>query len=287
MNAEESGQSAEHDSYQRDEDPGGGAGLTLLVVANQAAVLHQPGESAFDDPALGQHAEAADVVVAFDHLHFQLGTLRSHPVGELGTGVAAIDPELAQPGEIRQQRLQQGLRTRSFGRVGRLDRSPEHQPEGVYQEKAFAALGLFGGIVAHLAPVRIGTDGLAVEHRGGRPTAFADGGAGQGSEAVVEGGPDAVATPPVEVMIDRLPRWEAFGQEAPRTAAFDKVENGVEDQPQRSARTTPALGRRQVPLNELPLGVGEIGVVRGDLHRLESAAAKVGHLRQRTKSSLG
>jgi hypothetical protein len=29
-----------------------------------------------------------------------------------------------------------------------------------------------------------------------------------------------------------------------------------------------------MPLNEVPLGVGEIGVVRGDFHRFESAAAK-------------
>ena len=40
---------------------------TPLVVADQAAVTHQPSEGSLDDPAAGHHDESAGVVAAFDH----------------------------------------------------------------------------------------------------------------------------------------------------------------------------------------------------------------------------
>ena len=57
-NAEQSGQSAEHDSYHGDMDPGFGAGLGAFVVADQSAVTHEPAEGALDDPSLGQDLES-------------------------------------------------------------------------------------------------------------------------------------------------------------------------------------------------------------------------------------
>ncbi|MDQ2710044.1 MAG: hypothetical protein M3Z25_21560, partial [Actinomycetota bacterium] len=38
-----------------------------LVVADQAAVTHQPSECSLDDPAAGYHDESAGVVATFDH----------------------------------------------------------------------------------------------------------------------------------------------------------------------------------------------------------------------------
>lgn len=72
-NADGSGQATEHDSYHGDRDPGYGAGLGAFVIADQAAVTHEPAEGAFHDPPLGQDFEALGRVTAFDDLDHELG----------------------------------------------------------------------------------------------------------------------------------------------------------------------------------------------------------------------
>src|ERR1035441_6520331 len=47
--------------------------------------------------------------------------------------------------------------------------------------------------------------------------------------AVVEPGQQAVAGPLAEMMIDRLPRREVFGQEPPLGTGLDQIKDGVED----------------------------------------------------------
>lgn len=54
MEAEGSGESAEHEAYQGDIDPALGAGLGAFVVADETAVAHEPAEDTFDDPAPGR-----------------------------------------------------------------------------------------------------------------------------------------------------------------------------------------------------------------------------------------
>src|SRR5438093_5058633 len=98
----ESSESAEHDPDHGGENPAGSTGFGGLVVAHQSAMLHQPAEGAFDHPAFGQHFESAHVVAAFDDFDFQFGALGFDPRGEVRSGVAAIHPEFAQPGEVRQ-----------------------------------------------------------------------------------------------------------------------------------------------------------------------------------------
>ena len=82
MNETKSSESAEHDTDHGGENPGGGAGFGLLVVAHQAAMLHQPAEGAFDHPPFGQHPEPAHLVAAFDDFHLQLGPLGFDPRSE-------------------------------------------------------------------------------------------------------------------------------------------------------------------------------------------------------------
>ena len=94
-----------------------------------------------------------------------------------------------------------------------------------------------------------------------------------GAEPVIEPGQQAVAGPLAEMMIDRLPGRKVFWQEPPLGAGFDQIEDGIENFAQGGARATAFFGGGQEAAQQVPLVVGEVGVVSGDFHRLKSAAA--------------
>ena len=79
--AEGLGQSAEHEAYHGDVDPALGAGFGAFVVADEAAVAHEPAEGPFDDPAPGQDLEALGRFVAPDDLYDELGAVAPGPPG--------------------------------------------------------------------------------------------------------------------------------------------------------------------------------------------------------------
>src|SRR6266403_5406696 len=56
------GQASEHDADHGETDESGGGSCIALEVARQAAVSTDPGEGAFDDPALGKNDEAMQLV---------------------------------------------------------------------------------------------------------------------------------------------------------------------------------------------------------------------------------
>ena len=55
---------------------------------------------------------------------------------------------------------------------------------------------------------------------------------------------------------------------------FYKIKDGVEDCAQGGAWSATFFGGGQKAAQQVPLVVGEVGFVRGDFHRLNSAAAK-------------
>ena len=126
---------------------------------------------------------------------------------------------------------------------------------------------------------------LAVEHGGDGTAILVVGSAHTSAQAIVECRPAAVAAPGAEVVIDGFPGRKVLGQEPPGAAAFDGIENGVEDQAKRGARASALLGLGQQGFHEQPLGVAAIGLIMRGFHRPNSATAKVGHPAQRPMSS--
>ena len=72
------------------DDSFGARGQTFVIFA-QAAVLSQPGEGPFNDPAAGEHHETATVVGAQHRLEAKAETA-ADPAYEL-PAVAAVDPD--------------------------------------------------------------------------------------------------------------------------------------------------------------------------------------------------
>jgi hypothetical protein len=76
------------------------------------------------------------------------------------------------------------------------------------------------------------------------------------------------------MVVNGRPRGKVVGQKSPRTAAFEDIEDGVEDIAQGvGAWSSLGLWGRQVRSQTNPLGVGKVGGIR------------LSHRRKRTKSS--
>ena len=278
-------ESAEHEADHGEVNPAGGGSGRLLVIAHEPAAVHQPAEGAFDHPALGQHVEAGHLGQPFDHFDYQCGMLGLHPSGKLRAIEAAVHPQFEQLGIVCQGGGQEGARAFSFGTVGGFERDAQQQPQCVHQQETLAALGFLGGIVTDWTAVGAGAHGLAIETGGGGLGVFAAGLAHLGAKPVVEPGQQTLAGPLPEMMIDRLPRREVFGQKPPLGSGLDQIKDGVENCTQGGARAAPFFGGGQEAAKQVPVVVGEIGLVMGDFHRLKSAAANQSRKKQPVKSS--
>jgi len=86
----------------RDDDEGFGNRRELLVVASEAAVLHDPGEGSLDNPAPWQHLEAFGSGVSANDLLDDMG-LVLRPGAEAAR-IAAVGIDPAVPGKDPEQR---------------------------------------------------------------------------------------------------------------------------------------------------------------------------------------
>ena len=270
------GQSSEHDSCECDGDPTCRAALGLLVVSNQSSVLHQPAECSLNHPPLGQDFETLDIVASLDHSDCDSRRLPLHPVGEIRATVATVHPQPPESPKRRHQGRQERLRPDALRHVGWNDDHSKQKSKRVDNDEALSAFGLLARIVANLATMCIGANGLAVENRCRRFGLSAILRSNQSAQSVVDEEPCAVLAPPPETVVDRFPRGKGLWEQAPGAPAFDQIQNRIEQGPQGRRRTPNGLARREKRFDESPLCVRKVGVVGRVLHRPDSAAAKCG-----------
>ena len=262
-----SGQSAELNSDHSDMDPSLGAGDCAFIVSDQAAVVHQPTESTFDDPAPRQHFKATHIIGAFYHLDGQLGAQGLDLVGEGIARVTAIDPEQAEPRKPTQHPAQDGLASGALGGISRRDDHAQDQAQGIHEQMALAAFDALASVETHRAAMTGGLDALAVQYRGRGLAALALSPPNQDPQGIIEGRPKMTALPAPEDTIDGLPGRKISGQIPPLDAPFDDIEDGVNHWPQIGTGTAPFGGFRQHGSEIFPLVVGEARSVFGVFHR--------------------
>ena len=157
--------------------------------------------------------------------------------------------------------------------------APWHNGEALDGVRAFDNFDLeLGPVLAHplgegLAAVPVRFDALAVENGGAGLFVAALGRPHTDAQGVVESGPGVIPTPLAENVVDSLARPKTLGQQPPGDAALEHIEDGVDDATAVGGRTTELFRFRQHGLEKLPLRVGEIGFVRGDIHRLDCGCA--------------
>src|SRR5438874_4177939 len=140
------GEAAGHEGDHGPGDHGFVAGGQVLVVADGAPVLADPGEGSLHDPAAGQDLEGVQIIGTADDLEpeVQPGGPGQQPVC-LVAAVGPDQPDVAvAAGQVPQQRP--GGVAVLDGRGG--DHHGQQQPGGVHGDVPLAAVDLLGVIPA-------------------------------------------------------------------------------------------------------------------------------------------
>ena len=141
------GQSAEHDADHSEADEGRNGSRMALEVACQSTVSADPGQGAFDDPALGKNDEAVRVV-ALDDLQL--------PGAGLGNGGAGLGSLITGVGENAFEEREQAACAPiqdQFGaiailNIGRMDGDIQEEAERVDEDMPLAARDFLAGVEA-------------------------------------------------------------------------------------------------------------------------------------------
>ncbi len=139
--------------------------------------------------------------------------------------------------ELRCDPLQNERHRSAILRVGGVHPRPQHQPQDINEQMAFAARELLRPVVAAHAPDARRLDRLAVDGARARlrvsslahPFSLAQGGV-QAFPFCPKG--TRVEAPSPEVAVDGLLRREVAGEHPPGAAAAHEIEDAIEDRAQ-------------------------------------------------------
>ena len=142
--------------------------------------------------------------------------------------------------------------------------SAEWRAQGMNQDVPFTSLDSLASVVAAGASHLGRLHGLAVD----------DGGAGAfvpaglvpdlGPQGVLDRLPRAIATPLPIVVMDRSPWGKVVGKHPPLDAAADEIKMALRISPVDGLRPPSRFGLGNQGLDQLPLGIGQIGGVCGN-----------------------
>ena len=123
---------------------------SVVIVADEAPVLEDPGEGALHHPASWQHLEALGMSAAADDLEGDVG-LVGGPVHET-TGVATVGEDPRDEGVALARALERQLAAIEILHVGGMDANCEEPAIGVGQDVALASGDLLARVMALVAP---------------------------------------------------------------------------------------------------------------------------------------
>ena len=153
MNVHLLGQPAKHNSDHRDVNPSFGMWRFDFIVAHQTTMLGKPAKGSFNQPALGQHAEATPALVPMNDFQPQRArfAMGGHPGGEIFSGVTLVGPQATQPVKAGQRLAHKAAGTLPLRHIGFGDTDPEQQSQRIHQDVTLNPLGFLGRIVAGAA----------------------------------------------------------------------------------------------------------------------------------------
>lgn len=123
----------------------------MLVVTDEASAFHDPGEGALDDPTATQDDETGHERKAADDLDCD-GGLLLRPVHQL-SGISTIGEDGLDERDAATRLLQNGLATFAVLDVGTMDLAGQQPAIRVGQDRAFAPMDAFSGIVSFDSPL--------------------------------------------------------------------------------------------------------------------------------------
>lgn len=125
------------------------AGRQRLVVFTESAILAQPAECAFHNPAFGQDNEAVHLISLNNFNNPAEGL--SSPIHK-SPGIASINPDSLQPPEATTQLLQHEPTTITVLDVRSVYYHSQDQPESINEDMPFTARNLFPRVITAVPP---------------------------------------------------------------------------------------------------------------------------------------
>jgi hypothetical protein len=143
-------QASEHDADHGQPDEGGDGARVSLEIARQAAIAADPGQSSFDDPALGQDDEFVQFM-SFDDL--------DHPLAGAGSGardawslIAGIGKDALDEGKkAARASIENQPRPVAVLNVGGMDDDVQQKAERIDKDVSLAP----GDLLARIEPLRV------------------------------------------------------------------------------------------------------------------------------------
>ncbi len=145
-------QPAQHEADGGEEDEGDGAAREVLEVLGEPSTAIEPGDRAFDDPALRQELEAR-AIAALDDLELPIGD-GVEDLFEFGALIGAVADDLLKKGKQPPHRLEQRRRAVAVLHVGWMHLHAQQQAERVNEEMALLARDLLAGVIARRIDLR-------------------------------------------------------------------------------------------------------------------------------------
>src|SRR5262249_46516573 len=150
------------------------------------------------------------------------------------------------------------------------DHHGDEKTQGIHENMPLAALDLLTAVRAPLLATQGRLDRLTVESGGAGRRCPPGLDAGQGTQGVEDLLPGTVPVPPLEVVVDRLPRRQVMGQRPPGTPFAGVVKQGVDDFAQIDFAGPPgptaSLDAGQQRLDQRPLLVRQVAGIRFAFH---------------------
>ena len=122
--------------------------VAVFPIFAEATTPIEPANGPLDNPALRLDDKAFGVITSPDDLGHEVGHYSGDPIGEDRTGIGAVGKQLAQEGELSEQRGQQEDTTVAVLHIGGRHQRVQHQAQRVDQDVALLALDQLAGIKA-------------------------------------------------------------------------------------------------------------------------------------------
>jgi hypothetical protein len=114
--------------------------VEAFPVFGQSAAAVEPGDGAFDDPALGQHDEFLDLIGSLDDLGLEMGKDAGQGTAKDRPFIGAVSEQFPEKGKQAEQCLQECDATVAILNVGGGDDAMQEQALRIDQNMALLAL---------------------------------------------------------------------------------------------------------------------------------------------------
>ena len=139
---------SEHEADRGELEEGECVSIEVFPVFAQSAATVEPSDGSFDDPTLGQHDEALNLIRSLDDLGFEMGKDAGQGAAKDRPCIGAVGEQFLEEGKQIEQRRQEREAAVAILNVGGGDSAVQEQALRIDQNTALLALDQLARIEA-------------------------------------------------------------------------------------------------------------------------------------------